>query len=499
MTISYKTENTKENLPTLYVETSSGLKYIHSRHFPSKEAETFPDFDTSSGTVTVILGLGLGHHLALKKFKADNQFIIIDILDNIEKETLKIYPQLIKPNIHIFSGSEKKVLQNAETILKNINVKKLHIIEHTASIRAFPAEYEKLKSGVSDIINSIAGNISTKNAFSGIYMRNILRRFSDLKNNYAVNSLKNIFPGIPALIISSAPSLDENIALIKKNMNRAVLICVDSALPALTANNIIPDFVVSIDPQPWITEHLKDYSSDFLLIESISSYNTALKQPKFISLNTHPLSQVIDHFYPDKTGSIDSGTGTVAGDAVKSAVLMGCNPVILTGMDFSFPDYNIYARGTSYQQRFSELFNSRFSTVETFNAEYIFRKSRNFKYNGINSRKSFLDYKNRLSSYLNSLETEVIHNIHKGINLDTKVVHNYSQIINNFPVIEKYKKEILTNLLTSNSQLKDIFDFTKITEFIDNDDIFNEICSSAEVSSEIKIKKYHKIQEIKCV
>ncbi len=497
MIVKYKIEPTKENLPTLRVDTASGQKYIHSRHFPSKEHITFPEFQSDTDCI-IVLGLGLGHHIAKKQYDTNKNYILIDVIKNIEEETLKIYHELKQKNINIFTGDEKQILHNVETFFKESFPSKIQIIEHAASIRAFPQEYDKLKLSITSLINSIAGNIATKNLFSGIYLRNIIRRLPDLGEYYPVSSLTDRFKNIPAMIISSAPSLDANISAIAAGREKMILIAVDSALPALIKREIIPDFVVSIDPQPWITEHLQDFKNDFMLIESISSFNTNMKQPKFISLNSHPISQIIEHFYPGKTGSTDSKTGTVAGDAINAAMLMGCSPILITGMDFSFPDFNIYARGTSYQRRFGELFNNRLTTVEKLNANYIFKKSGGFKFNGINSRKSFIDYKNRLDIYLSKSGKEFIHIINKSIALDVKVINNCSQIINNFSELNQNKKKLLTKLITDSPQLKDIINIKKLNSFIAEDNNFKEICTSSEISNDRKISKYRKLQEKLC-
>ena len=38
-----------------------------------------------------------------------------------------------------------------------------------------------------------------------------------------------------------------------------------------------------------------------------------------VSLNTHPVAQIMDDMFPNKIGHMDSKTGTVAGDAVMTA------------------------------------------------------------------------------------------------------------------------------------------------------------------------------------
>ena len=144
----------------------------------------------------------------------------------------------------------------------------------------------------------------------------------------------------PVLVITSGPSLEKHLRRIYNSQHLFFIIAVDSSLPVLLSRRIMPDFLISIDPQPFISEHLINAELSYtIFIFTLSTYPLLFNNRfSLLSLNSHPFSQVINELFPDKIGSIDSLTGTVAGDALKFAYLSVFKAVMLIGFDFSFSD-----------------------------------------------------------------------------------------------------------------------------------------------------------------
>jgi hypothetical protein len=136
----------------------------------------------------------------------------------------------------------------------------------------------------------------------------------------------------------------------------------------------------------------------------------------YVTLNSHPVSQVIDDLFPGAVGSVDSGTGSVAGDALNFCIYAGFSNIAMTGFDFSFSGNNIYARGTAYQKRYSAYFNNRLHTAETFNADYIFKSSSAFMHKGKYTRKSFIGYKDSMEQFIGKNNISHVYSINgRGI------------------------------------------------------------------------------------
>lgn len=503
----YYIEKSKSEKLTLAVNDKNGKKiYLHSKFKPEREVNQLTsEFENCNAELLIILGMGLAYQLnPLKKtYSKFKKILIIDILNNIETELSQIKESnwLINTNnISIITG---KSLQSIEkTINENINFKEINrikVIEHAASLRVFADYYISVKKIINSLIQKKVTNEATINAFGTQFFRNSIKRLKNIGSYYPVNALKNKFKNKPALIISSAPSLDYYINYIKENSHKFIIIAVDSALPVLKSYNIDPDFYISIDPQPWIYEHIIHNNSSYSqAIISFSAYNTGIKaKHSYLSLNSHPLSQTIEHYFPDIIGSIDSKTGNVAGDAISAAFLMGCNPIFMTGIDFSFPEFNIYARGTAYQQRYTKIFNNKFLNVETFNSKYIRNSSKKLIKENKFTRHSFLQYKQNIEKFIKkskeSNETNIYNLYNNGFKLnETTNINNISQINSLFSDKNILKNEIFAKLSTNVNNLSTLLTIDKLRAIFNNSELIDNIIANSIFTdiSDTKREKY---------
>ena len=221
---------------------------------------------------------------------------------------------------------------------------------------------------------------------------------------YPVSTFFNTMSTYPVMIITSGPSIETYIKEIETHQNKFFIITVDSALPVLQHHGIKSDFFLSIDPQPYIYEHIMNTKKDDSIpIFTVSTYPSVVKKysktPALLSLDTHPFSQILESLIPEKIGSINSSTGSVAGDAIMAACAFGFNITALVGFDFSFPGFKIYPRESAYQKRFS-CQSSKFNSIETINFNYIMKSSKGIKYANKFTRKSFMQYRESIEKFM---------------------------------------------------------------------------------------------------
>ena len=79
-----------------------------------------------------------------------------------------------------------------------------------------------------------------------------LQVFSNLPGYLAdrvSENLKGVAKNNLAVVVGAGPSLDETLTLLKDGFPKPIIIATDSSLRALNDSNIIPDFIVSIDPE----------------------------------------------------------------------------------------------------------------------------------------------------------------------------------------------------------------------------------------------------------
>lgn len=405
----YIIETSRNGHNIVAVKSGTGFVPLNSRLDPVREGGKVSfDFNPERFSLLIILGCSLGYHLIESKelLSRYSKVIVIDILYGIENEIIKNEPTSFLArgrNTVFYTGHTPFSL---EKMLKEEidfdSISGVQVVEHGASLRIFAEYYSSIRAIIRRLIDSEARNSSTVKAFGRLFLRNALNNFSNFSRVKPVNELKNLFVGEKVLVVSSAPSIEDCIDRISLLKDSLYIAAVDSALPLLSDKGIVPDFVISIDPQPRLCEHfIGENGGHTRFIFSIVS-NPALvkKYGGYISLNSHPVSQIIDDLNPGITGSIDSATGSVAGDALNFCLFAGFKHIGMAGFDFSFSGNNIYARGTAYQRRYSSIFNNRFNTPETFNASYIFKSSGSYMSGGKYTRKAFIGYRDSLESFI---------------------------------------------------------------------------------------------------
>jgi hypothetical protein len=498
-------EQTKEGLPTISVRDYNNRRvYLHSRLFPSRESEAFKDsFNPERFDALIVLGIGLGYHLTDIKEKIDKykKIVLIDTLDNLANEIDKIPITRFlcnHRNIKLITG------QSINTVITTVSqevdfdeIKGILIIEHPQSMRIFPEYYQEIRKGLERIISKKASDKATKRAFGRLYLSNILKNLSILSEYYPVSSFFNCFDKYPALLITSGPSIEAYINEIKRHQQNLFIISVDSALPVLKTSQIIPDFCISIDPQTFIAEHFIGSNYTYLPVFSISSNHTVLSHQRgLVSLNSHPLSQIIEQLYPDTIGSIDSLTGSVAGDAINLARRLRFKNIGLLGYDFSFLDYKIYSRGTAYQKRFALYYHDRLHPIETHNYNYIIKASKGFIYRKRFSRRSFIHYKESLETMIQCYNIKNIYNInHAGIPIESVPNIDLQEFLRTYCSQKFNKSTIVKNILSGTIKIQKLISIQKIKEILLRDDILVELIN-ASLEQSLDVNRANKIRQL---
>jgi len=505
--ISYSIEPTKENgFLTISAISESGRKiYLHSKVSPSKEFSFIQNMSKSSKIDTVIsIGCGLGYFLfPIVQSNSIKNIIIIDILEKLDANIQKysvINKYIDKIETTFILGkdiSEIDSLFNKAFSVASTN--NILIIEHAASVRAFPDYYSKAKEIVEKNIRKQAGNLITKKAFSSLYVRNCIKMLPLLPSFVPFNSLKNRFIDYSCIIVSSAPSIDTYIELIRQHANRFFIIAIDSAYPILKSNGIVPDFILTIDPQPWTEEHLLEIDPNIPVITTLSAYNHSAKSTvSLISLNTHPFCQIMDQAVPG-IGSIDSTSGTVAGDALCAASEMGFSKILITGVDFSFPKEIIYSKDSKYNQRYTSIFNNRFVTTETLHISYIRKSPRRTIEEKVRTRQSFLQFRDSFEKNILQKNMTTVYVLKdKGLSIKGAVeLDNITAIfslLSEISVINN-KKSIVSTIIKETKKLSSRFAIFDIKKLFLTKNLFKAALTESMPAEDVRMKlsKYKKL------
>jgi len=197
-------------------------------------------------------------------------------------------------------------------------------------------------------------NDEAKRKNAGRYLQNTLRNAQAIVREGDAAALKDMFTGVPALVVGAGPSLDRNVADIARYQDRVVIIAADTSLRPLLAAGIEPDIVVATDPTETNARHLNDLPScgrTHLVAEGSVDPESL---PHFEGRTF--FFRIADHHpWPWlRQSGHDRGHlrawGSVLTTAFDLALTMGCEPIVFAGADLAFTDGRPYARGTTYEE-----------------------------------------------------------------------------------------------------------------------------------------------------
>lgn len=303
-------------------------------------AKTLP---TRKADCTVLIGIGLGHlaNQFLCRKEKEHKIIIIEPIPYIIKLAFRIYDfsRWFDDSTLFITGHSIDEVQATIAIVDGMDViENWHMMAEVYT-QMRPIEYEKTLLGVSSLLNQIRCNTGTVMGAGKEIALNDIKTFPYIIRHRGIKELENLYADLPAVIVSTGPSLQKNIHILKKMKDHVIIVAVAQALRVLLAYDIRPDFICTVDYGKTNLGHFKGLmSSDVPLIALNRTYATVLKQwsgPKFIvgtpvPGHKHSASQIIA-----EKGSVMCG-GSVAHMALGAASSMGCDPLILVGQDLGY-------------------------------------------------------------------------------------------------------------------------------------------------------------------
>lgn len=198
-------------------------------------------------------------------------------------------------------------------------------------------------------------SLATRNALQkrgNQFVANILENVPHILLSSGIQGLKGLSQGMVAALVAAGPSLEKNVRHLQRIKNRGVIIAADTALGYLLACDIIPDFVVSADPQE--TTYLKfdgvDIPRTICLVFHPAANHQIVKRfpgPKCVMDCSMPVYQWLSRHWATK-GSLERETMCQVHIGFNLAEWLGCEKIILVGQDLSYTDQGMHVKGGSY-------------------------------------------------------------------------------------------------------------------------------------------------------
>ncbi len=345
-------EPSRTGAMTAAVEVDSAPQfYLHSLYDPQKEARDWLGaVELSLHTMYIVLGFGLGYHVrALLEALPEGCRIIV--IEPFKDATLSAVVDQVLPDSAWLKDSRLKmayhrmVREIAVGIAASLNENHIHRVvmcPHFPSMQMYPDFYQDVQKGLSDELqikfilqlNAGIGN-------SRFCIENAWRNLPFIFSNPGILGLKDAYRNRPVIIVSSGPSLNKNIDILRDCGDRALIIACGSALMALQKKGITPHILGSVDPFPVTSETLRGISSpDTLLLASYdTAYELVAEHPGPMLFPWKKNSSNLTEFRPylPLTDSLRCSV-SVTTTVLDFALYIGAEPIIMVGQDCAYYD-----------------------------------------------------------------------------------------------------------------------------------------------------------------
>ncbi len=360
-------ETSKSGINTLKVCVDDVFYYLHSKFDPLSEAGRIADsLELDKAEQHLLLyGIGLGYVLdVFRERRPDITYSIYEPSAAVFLKFLdsrKLSDGVIEALRSIYicefmSDNERDLLAFFQKLGFRIKLAALPSYE-----RIYPKNYSEFSRRFKDSITDKRIMVATKYKKEKLWVENAMKNFPyTIMSENILNLSEQIFCGKPAILVSSGPSLDEEIGNLKKikDAGRAYIFTAGSAVYKLLRHDIYPDAVCAIDGSETnndIYRGLFENSqnkvplifTDMLYHNIASSYNAKIYNAIMDD------DRMAAYYLKYKSGNEVKKVRNAPSVALFTLQIMQnlqCDPIVLVGQNFALKGDYYYANGIDFHK-----------------------------------------------------------------------------------------------------------------------------------------------------
>jgi antitoxin component YwqK of YwqJK toxin-antitoxin module len=340
--------------------------FYHSKQNAAWEAKQwFRGLSLEGIQAIIVIGIGLGYYYdALEEWlSADSMRFAIFLEDDLQVlkaflETERAAKLLMHPQI-IIKYFETPADNGWGKFREEFAWIFWAFATALCAISGLKAYVENRQEFYTKISNQIQINLADKKEFLSYFRKesqeevftNFYHNIPYLPEAGFAHTLYEQFRNVPAIICGAGPSLAKHFEQLRGMHDKALIFGAGSALNALTAHGVLPHFAAGVDPTEIQENRLRTNQAFGVPFFYRMRFNAGAFQeihgPKlYVESGNDPYST--DWFekqweiYSSK--QIEAGTSTTH-FCLKIAEALGCNPIILIGLDLAYTRGQHYAEG----------------------------------------------------------------------------------------------------------------------------------------------------------
>lgn len=346
-------------------KTDGGKEFfLCSKESSKEEADCwFASLDLEGVGVLYVYGIGMGcyYERAKKWLEADSRRQLIFLEDDLAVISFFLHTEtalslLKNEQCHLYHFES---LEESKEILNTLFWSCCLTPVEVCCLASYKIEKKELYEALK---NHIEYDVSLKNSSLDEYLSlgnsfflNFYPNMHQLHRSLLGNNLFGRFNAIPAIICGAGPSLTKQLPLLSDLFEKALIFGGGSSLNALSSCGIIPHFGANIDPNPMQLERVVNNNC----FETPIFYRNRLFHKAFEMIHGPRLyitgsgGYDIAPWFEEQLGityeqELSEGFN-VLNFCIQIAAALGCNPIILVGMDLAYTGLQLYAQGVTEQ------------------------------------------------------------------------------------------------------------------------------------------------------
>ena len=388
---------------------------LASRFDPAAEAaKLIEPVDLRKHACVVMLGFGLGHHIAQLAAKMDDESVLL-----IHEPSLPLLRAVLEKIDHTAWLGKFFVILTDDTTDRAALLSRIEsraalltqgtlLVHHPASRQMHGERLNAFGQLVTEALSFCRTNVATALVNATRTYRNLCSNLPSYVAGATTDPLHKIAAGYPAVCVSAGPSLAKNVHLLADPLIRrnVIVITAQTTLKPLLDRGIQPDFVTALDYH----EISRRFYEGLPPLPNVTLVAEAKANPTIIESFPGPVRMTPSGFLDRFLGAsarprvpVTAGA-TVAHLSFYLAQHLGCDPIIFIGQDLGFSDGLYYCPGTAIHDVWANELG-QFNTLEMMEWQRIVRHRRHLhKIEDIYGRPIYSD--EQMITYLKQFERD---------------------------------------------------------------------------------------------